>query len=334
MFFTDAKELQQIFPNSDIKKIDPYLPGLCDEEINSLLPIVGEALLAQLNDDYQEVNTEFKTLWLREAQGSFDSRKLSILYAAQKVCAYSYFANNIALMSVRLNIGGGANVAYTDGYDAPDEKQAQRLDKELWHQSLRAKEQLLFHLEQDAKGEQIYTELWKQSEYFYLHSNLLFTTASELHPHYMSLGTTQPRLNFINSIHIQEQCNTYYIIGTIGEKLLQALIDQKYNRVVEEGEEPLSESTLAIWRKLNHLVRVALASFMKYEMSDKKEAHVLNLANTQLTLAETYIKEHPEQFAEYSDKPAPPAPGPDDKPKPHPHPHHHHDEKPVFNLLS
>ena len=312
MLFKEAKELQQIFPTADFKKIDNYLSGLYDEEINSLLPLLGKPLLDKLNEDYQTIYTTSKGIWIETATTEELSNKLSILRSAQKVCAFAYFANNIALMSVRINIGGGASVAYTEGYDAPDEKQTSRLDKNLWHQSLRAKEQLLYHLEEDAKGEGEYRDLWKESNYFYKHSNLLFTTASELHPHFLDLGST-PLMNFVGSIHVQELCTTYYITGTIGEKLTQALIDRKYQQDTTGSE------TKDAWKRLDHLVRTALAAYMKFEMGEKKDEHVRNMATTQLSLAEKHIRRNKEVFKDYMD-----IPPEDDEHKPSPHHNHKH----------
>lgn len=340
MLFSTAKEISHIIPTSRITQIDNLISRLNAEEMNSLYPLVGMKLLQKLRTDYEHFSQEEQGLWSCDKKDVEDETKVNIIRTAQEVLLYSYLANHNAILQTSINLGGGWNKASTNDYEALDSKDNDRLDKNLWHSSLRAKENLLLFLEQDARDQQIYMEEWKESEYYYLHSDLLFTTSSELHPNYINLGDT-PHLTFQSYIATLHDCQDGYIAGTIGYPLLQALIDRKY---IKPTTDESDTETPNIWRTLDRHIRTALANFTSYEHTGAKHDHLRNRGQSQLSIATRFIHEHYGTFSEYIPKGTPiyipQKPAEEQNKERHKpkhqnknHQHHNHNNGTVFSLL-
>ena len=231
MLFSTPQEINHIIPTAKFAKIDNLISRLNAEEMSSLYPLVGLPLLQKLNEDYAAISENTTNLWSNEARDKGEETKVIILRTAQEILLYSYLANHSAILQSSFNMGGGWNSPSTGDYDALDTKGNDRLDKDLWHSARRSKENMLLYLEMDARDSKVYTELWQQSDYYYQHQDLLFTTPSELHPQYINLGDT-PHLNFQAYVSTLHDCQDGYIAGTIGYALLQALISRKYNTPV------------------------------------------------------------------------------------------------------
>lgn len=245
MLFSTIQEINHIIPTSKFAKLDNLISRLNAEEMSSLYPLVGMSLLQKLNEDYASISENKANLWSNESRSAEDNTKVIILRTAQEILLYSYLANHSAILQSSFNMGGGWNSPSTADFDALDNKGNDRLDKDLWHSARRSKENLLLYLEMDARNGKVYTELWQQSDYYYQHQDLLFTTPSELHPQYINLGDT-PHLNFQAYISILHDCQDGYIAGTIGYPLLQALISRKYNAPVPthpNSETPTPEAS-------------------------------------------------------------------------------------------
>ena len=302
MLFTSPQELTHIIPTSKFAKIETLISRLNAEEMNSLYPLVGMPLLQQFRTDYNAFSREDGGIWSCAERSEENETKVTILRTAQEVLLYSYLANHSAILQSSFNMGGGWNSPSTGDYDALDAKANDRLDKDLWHSARRAKENLLLFLEMDARSHHVYTEKWKESDYFYLHKDLLFTTPSELHPLFINLGDT-PHLNFQSYVSTLHDCQDGYIAGTIGYPLLQALIDRKYSTVpspdeLAEGGSPDGASLpsptdlLDQWRTLDRHIRTALANFAAYEHEGAKHDHLRNRGQSQLSIATHYIHDH------------------------------------------
>lgn len=137
MLFSKVQEINKIIPTAKIAKIDNLLPRLCTEEMNTLYPLTGEELLQQMNEDYDAMKDE---LWEEKERTDEDRMKMMVIRMAQEVILYMYLANNSAILQSSLNIGGGWNSASTDNYEALDDKENTRLDRDLWNCAKRAKE--------------------------------------------------------------------------------------------------------------------------------------------------------------------------------------------------
>ena len=331
MLFSTPQEINHIIPTAKFAKIDNLISRLNAEEMSSLYPLVGMPLLQKLNEDYASFAENTTNLWSNESRSESDNTKVIILRTAQEILLYSYLANHSAILQSSFNMGGGWNSPSTGDYDALDNKGNDRLDKDLWHSARRSKENLLLYLEMDARDGKVYTDLWQQSDYYYQHQDLLFTTPSELHPQYINLGDT-PHLNFQAYVSILHDCQDGYIAGTIGYPLLQALISRKYNTSVptppnSETPAPESETTspagdgspvttvpgdsvagqsdisptekAKLWLILDRHIRTSLANFAAYEQSGAKHEHLRNRGQSQLSIATHFIQEHYEVFSPF-----------------------------------
>ena len=227
MLFSTPQEINHIIPTAKFAKIENLISRLNAEEMSSLYPLVGLPLLQKFNEDYAAIGE----IWSNQTRSKEEETKVIILRIAQEILLYSYLANHSAILQSSFNMGGGWNSPSTGDYDALDSKGNDRLDKDLWHSARRSKENMLLYLEMDARDSKVYTDLWQQSDYYYQHQDLLFTTPSELHPQYINLGDT-PHLNFQAYVSTLHDCQDGYIAGTIGYTLLNALISRKYNTPV------------------------------------------------------------------------------------------------------
>ncbi len=331
MLFSIIQEINHIIPTSKFAKIDNLISRLNAEEMSSLYPLVGMPLLQKLNEDYASISAE--DLWSNQTRNKEENTKVIILRTAQEILLYSYLANHSAILQSSFNMGGGWNSPSTGDYDALDNKGNERLDKDLWHSSRRSKENLLLYLEMDARDGKVYTDLWQQSDYYYQHQDLLFTTPSELHPNYINLGET-PHLNFQDYISVLHDCQDGYIAGTIGYPLLQALISRKYDTPVPtlpDSETPAPElpagdgspvttvpsdsvaepsdisptEKAKLWLTLDRHIRTSLANFAVYEQSGAKHEHLKNRGQSQLSIATHFIQEHYSVFSDFIEEGTP-----------------------------
>lgn len=297
MLFSTTQEINHIIPSAKFQKIDHLTSRLNSEELSALLPITGMPLLEALRLDYDRLSqTEGGGIWSNYDFGKEDKVRINILRTAQEILLFSYLANNQDILQSSFNIGGGFNRPSTGDYDSLDSKDNDRLEKNLWHNARRAKENILLYLEMDARNSQVYTDLWKQSDYYSIHSDLLFTTPSELHPLYINLGDC-PHLNFPKYVSILHDCQDGYLAGQLGYPLLQALIERKYQQAPVPDGSAVGEE----WRVLDRHVRTALANFAEYEYQGAKQSldHLLHRAQSQLTLAVKYVHDHYDDFLPY-----------------------------------
>lgn len=364
MLFSIPQEINHIIPTAKFAKIDNLISRLNAEEMSSLYPLVGLPLLQKLNEDYAAIAENTANLWSNQTRSKEEETKVIILRTAQEILLYSYLANHSAILQSSFNMGGGWNSPSTGDYDALDSKGNDRLDKDLWHSARRSKENMLLYLEMDARDSKVYTELWQQSDYYYQHQDLLFTTPSELHPQYINLGDT-PHLNFQAYISILHDCQDGYIAGTIGYPLLQALISRKYDTPVPTppnsetaaeseasnstspagdgspvttvpsdsvaGQSDISPTEKAkLWLTLDRHIRTSLANFAAYEQAGAKHEHLRNRGQSQLSIATHFIQEHYSVFSPFIEEGTPIYIPPKEcqsvSPTDHPHHAHHHDK--------
>ena len=360
MLFSTPQEINHIIPTAKFAKIENLISRLNAEEMSSLYPLIGLPLLQKFNKDYASISE----IWSNQTRSKEEETKVIILRTAQEILLYSYLANHSSILQSSFNMGGGWNSPSTGDYDALDSKGNDRLDKDLWHSARRSKENMLLYLEMDARDSKVYTELWQQSDYYYQHQDLLFTTPSELHPQYINLGDT-PHLNFQAYVSTLHDCQDGYIAGTIGYTLLQALISRKYNTPVPTpphteasaeseasnfptpagdgspvttvpsdsvaGQSDISPTEKAkLWLTLDRHIRTSLANFAAYEQSGAKQDHLRNRGQSQLSIATHFIQEHYSVFSPFIEEGTPIYIPPKEcqsvSPTDHPHHAHRHDK--------
>ena len=147
-------------------------------------------------------------------------------------------AHKAGLLTVSFNEGGGMNVVSADGYDPADDKRMERVAKDAYMSAGRAVDTLLLFLEADAKGDRLFTELWKEADAFYLHRDLLFQTARVLNEY---LNINGDRMTYVSLVRDIRFCQNTYIKPRIGAKLLKAIVN--YANGTENSETDSSSSS-------------------------------------------------------------------------------------------
>lgn len=213
-----------------------------------------------------------------------DMKTIQLIRICQRIEWYRMLANKAGLLTVSFNEGGGMNVSSGESYDPADEKTKDRVVKDAWMSAGRATDSLLLFLEADAKGEKLFTELWKEADAFYLHKDLLFQTAKVLNEY---LGIRSERAVYVSLVRDIRFCQNTYLKPRIGAKLLKAVIDyanggaamlSQQTEQEDEGttgtepagettgtaaEAASTEATAAAMEELTELLRQALAFYVE-----------------------------------------------------------------------
>lgn len=151
-----------------------------------------------------------------------DLQTVRLLRICQQIEFYKMLAHKAGLLTVSFNEGGGMNVVSADGYDPADDKRMERVAKDAYMSAGRAVDTLLLFLEADAKGDRLFTELWKEADAFYLHRDLLFQTARVLNE-YLNIGGD--RMTYVSLVRDIRFCQNTYIKPRVGVKLLKAIVN-------------------------------------------------------------------------------------------------------------
>jgi len=201
-----------------------------------------------------------------------DLKTIRLIRICQQIEWYRMLAHKAGLLTVSFNEGGGMNVSSGESYDPADEKAKDRVVKDAWMSAGRATDSLLLFLEADAKGEKLFTELWKEADAFYLHKDLLFQTAKVLNEY---LDIRSERAVYVSLVRDIRFCQNTYLKPRVGAKLLKAVIDYANlgGDTAENGtggtgnpESPdtaADEAKAAAMEELTELLRQALAFYVE-----------------------------------------------------------------------
>jgi hypothetical protein len=185
-----------------------------------------------------------------------DLKTIRLIRICQQIEWYRMLAHKAGLLTVSFNEGGGMNVSSGESYDPADEKAKDRVVKDAWMSAGRATDSLLLFLEADAKGEKLFTELWKEADAFYLHKDLLLQTAKVLNEY---LDIRSERAVYVSLVRDIRFCQNTYLKPRIGGKLLKAVID--YANLGGNTAEHGTEGTTM--EELTELLRQALAFYVE-----------------------------------------------------------------------
>lgn len=160
--------------------------------------------------------------WESQKLSKEDLQTVRLLRICQQIEFYKMISHKAGLLTVSFNEGGGMNVVTADGYDPADDKHMERVVKDAYMSAGRATDSLLLFLEADAKGDRMFTDLWKEADAFYLHRDLLFQTARVLNEY---LDIHSERMQYVSLVRDIRFCQNTYVKPRIGAKLLKAVID-------------------------------------------------------------------------------------------------------------
>lgn len=235
MLLTSPNELKAIYPSSRFQSIEPLKPMFENVERGLLQRVLGFKLLRQIINDYKELCFRHDGIWSDRIEEP--TEQIYIIRACQSVEVFFALRDNVGILSSSLNQGGGFNEASAQNYDTLSDGVRKDLKGDLYHNANRSLEMLLVILEEDAKTDRIYTDLWKESSYYYYQRQLLIPSASIMHPFFYDLGV-EPHSKFISLLTNISDAQNLRIGARIGVKLLRELISLvKDAEEEEEGRE-------------------------------------------------------------------------------------------------
>ena len=295
MLLTTIEEIVAHLPTSMMNDPSALLTLTEAAEQDYLVPVLGDKLYEKLQNEYENHLADSGPIVAGVLPRNSVSPSIELIRLCQKPIIYFALANNVGVLSVSLNEGGGLNVMETDGYEAADEKRLERFSKDCYKNAYRSLDRVLLYLEKDArKGEPSFLNEWKESEYFYLHKNLLFSTAECLNRYLNIAGS---RKDYIEMLPDIRYCQAAYIASAIGDKLLSALIDSDTSSMGRTGEQE-SPVDLSVWETAKDKIRMALAIYVANRRSDKRFTYTEGEAVLALNQAISYLKDHAEEFGE------------------------------------
>ena len=217
-----------------------------------------------------------------------DLKTIRLIRICQQIEWYRMLAHKAGLLTVSFNEGGGMNTSSGESYDPADEKAKDRVVKDAWMSAGRATDSLLLFLETDAKGDQLFTEMWEEADAFYLHKDLLFQTAKVLNEYLDIKGERAVYVQLVRDIRF---CQNTYLKPRVGAKLLKAVVTYANLGEIPDGEAfttvtddddwaaVVQQQTerAAVFEELLELLRQALAFYV--------ETRRTNFTRTSLTVS-------------------------------------------------
>lgn len=311
MLLTLESEITAYLPTSKWRDTDRLLAVIEEEEENTLVPILGRSLFGYLNGRYEELIAEYGGITPDIIdKGALDDT-VRILRVCQKIVLYLALGNNSGLLGVSLNAGGGMNIASSEYYESADKDSVARFERDTWKKAHRNIDTLLSMLERDAcKEEPLFAELWKESSYFYLKRNLLFSTAVQMQD-YLDIKSSRER--YIELVPDIKYCQGVYLAPQVGDELIRAIVektvntkerDSGYSENGSSGVEPApkKEQVLKDWMEATDRLRTALAGYVEHRNTKMRRADSLSEADMSLARAIQYISEHQDSFEPYVQK--------------------------------
>lgn len=328
MLISHIEELTAIYPTSRWDNISDLLHLFSKVERSKLSKYLGLPLLTELNTEYKKLAAhpggitfyidsiqsdaaEEETVYNEQENKDVSSEipealTLDVLRACQEIIVYVTLSNNVRILSSSFNKGGGFNSMSTSDYDPSSDVQLKALSVELWRNAMDSLDSLLILLEQDAKENQVYTALWKQSVYYYRHSDLIFRTADEL-SHYINIEGG--RATYIQLTPGLRNAQNQYITTHIGKTLTTMIVEDD---CAEDSD------IYPFFIELSTHIKQALANYANIELLHLRASSEKNSAQskTRSELESTYhdsgdremamaidvIVEHPREFKKYIDE--------------------------------
>lgn len=266
MLITTLQELEAVYPTSQWMQIDTLKPLFLKTERTSLVNYLGLPLLKILNKQYAELVREaggITALHIADPQEyepkadvevtaeTLTPLTIDVLRICQEIIIYITLSDNVRILTSSLNQGGGFNTMETASYDQSSDTQLKALKDDLWHSAMKSLDALLVLLEDDALTAKQYSELWKESDYYYMHSDLIFRTSKEL-SHYLPIDNG--RATYIRLTSGLRNAQNQFIETRIGHELVGVLC---------KGEK--HEGASELFEVFARHIRMALANYTYIE---------------------------------------------------------------------
>lgn len=298
MLVTKTEEIRAYVPTSVYSGDQSLLTIMEETEENILVPILGRKLYEKVCGEYDKAMEEYGGVTAAYVEKENLTPEIRLIRACQLPVVYLSLANSTGILTVSLNDGGGLNQVYTDGYDKADEKSVSRFERDAYFKGRRGVDRLLVFLEEDACSQApVFADLWRESRYFYLQGDLLFTTAIEMN---RFLDINESREKFIAMLPDIRYCQSAYLEPEIGEELTDALVKWCTRSLKSDlftGED--KDAINAVWQKAVDCLRMALALYIESRRPEKQRKYSENEAAYSMTKARKFISNHQDSFGEF-----------------------------------
>lgn len=297
MILTQIEEIRAYLPTSVYSDPTGLLSLTEDAEENYLVPILGRPLYNEVEKIYKRLISDFGSVLPQSVSGNDLKLEVRLIRLCQMPVIYFALANSAGILSVSLNGGGGFNQVSTGGYEPADDKSISRFERDAFFKARRGIDRLLIFLEEDARSEKPeFSGLWKESDYFYLQGDLLFTTAIEFN---RFLNIDNSREKFIALLPDLRYCQDTYLAPVVGEEFLDTLVGFCTAPSIVSDEETMDPN---VWRKAIDYLRMALAIYVENRLPEKKRRYSENEAVLSLKRATEYLSKNQGAFGEYIKK--------------------------------
>lgn len=245
MILSTTKELRLHIPSNAIDEISSLQGILDNSEKDFLRDKLGDSLYNRLCEYYQTVSPD--DFYMAVSNGEHTQQPwMQLLLMAQRMVTYDAMSRFVYTQALSIN-GTGINVASSDDYGTASKDLLDKGVQGYKREAMVSLNQMLVMLEgwakkmatpapiADADTIELPTEpkdeehkaieeislLWQESQYYYLHHDLLIATCADLQ-HYIDIYESREKfIRLLPDLHfIQDE----YISEAIGEDTVQRLL--------------------------------------------------------------------------------------------------------------
>ncbi len=246
MILSTIKELRLHIPSSAIDEISSLQGTLDNSEKDFLRDKLGDSLYDQLCDYYQSISPD--EFYLSVTNGEHTHHPWQqLLLMAQRMVTYDAMSRFAYTQAISIN-GTGINVASSEDYGAASRDLLDKGVQGYKREAMVSLNQMLVMLEgwarkmstpaavadadsteppttepkdEEHKAIEDISLLWQESQYYYLHHDLLIATGADLQ-HYLDIYESREKfIRLLPDLHfIQDE----YISEAIGEPMVQHLL--------------------------------------------------------------------------------------------------------------
>ena len=246
MILSTTKELRLHIPSNAIDEISSLQGILDNSEKDFLRDKLGDSLYDQLCEYYQSISPD--DFYMAVCNGENTQHPwMQLLLMAQRMVVYDAMSRFVYTQALSIN-GTGINVASSDDYGAASKDLLDKGVQGYKREAMVSLNQMLMMLEgwarkmttpapiadsdsteppttepkdEEHKAIEEISLLWQESQYYYLHHDLLIATCADLQ-HYLDIYESREKfIRLLPDLHfIQDE----YISEAIGEDTVQRLL--------------------------------------------------------------------------------------------------------------
>lgn len=239
MILSTTKELRLHIPSNAIDEISSLQGILDNSEKDFLRDKLGDSLYNRLCEYYQALSPD--DFYMAVCNGENTQQPwMQLLLMAQRMVTYDAMSRFAYTQALSIN-GTGINVASSEDYGTASKDLLDKGVQGYKREAMLSLNQMLVTLESwaatpaataeasdadtpnpDRTDEQnTIAELWKQSQYYYLHKDLLISTCAQLQRYIDVYDSRERFIRLLPDLHfIQDE----YICDAVGEDTVQRLL--------------------------------------------------------------------------------------------------------------